>query len=552
MKKTATALTTAALLALAAPAQAEVYGLVIGVDKYEYVGNLDGAVNDARDIAGSLKRLGAKEVRLLTNKEASRDAILKAWGDLTAKAKDGDTIVWSFAGHGAQSPERIKGSETDGMDEFLVLSGFNFEGAATRERLVDDDIGEMLSSVPRLNVLFVADACNSGTMTRAYSKPKSFKTRNIVGPPIKDDALPLPKRAIEPDADRLSHVVSFSAVPDGELDPEIIIDGQSRGALSFAIARGLDGMADLNKDGLVKKDELEPFVREVVRMAVDGQQHPQIAPKGKRELAIPVNVQAAAAAATPKTEVKQAAATPAPKAEPAEPAPENLRFAIVNGGAAAPGLLKQMQRVVPVAQGQQADLTWDVSRGEITNQLGDVVSYGGDTDTRAFKRVTANDAAAADPQADLPRVQGVVDKMVLVNLLKDIAMGHGVAMSLQPNDKLHRQGEHLAFAIEGQKLPYMTLFNLGSDGTVNFLYPQANDPQQVPLDRPYKLELSVEPPFGADHLVAILTDKPATEFHKRLAALDGKPSAVALADALNSLNTLDAQVGIHAAFTAPK
>src|SRR6476619_4681985 len=93
--------------AVAAPASAaELYGLVVGIDDYIGEGNdLGGAGNDAADVPQSLSSAGDKEVVRLTNGDASKDRIFAAWEDLTAKAQPGDTVVFTYAGHGSQEPE---------------------------------------------------------------------------------------------------------------------------------------------------------------------------------------------------------------------------------------------------------------------------------------------------------------------------------------------------------------------------------------------------------------------------------------------------------------
>jgi Caspase domain len=72
---------------------AELYGLVIGIDDYLGTANdLEGAVNDARDVAQSLDHLGAREVVGLFNDDARKDRIVSEWERLVGKAKAGDTI----------------------------------------------------------------------------------------------------------------------------------------------------------------------------------------------------------------------------------------------------------------------------------------------------------------------------------------------------------------------------------------------------------------------------------------------------------------------------
>src|SRR6478672_1449310 len=109
---------------------AELYGMVVGIDDYiGTVNDLDGAVNDASDVAKSLNELGAKEVVTLFNGDATKEHIFAAWNELVAKAAPGDTIVFSYAGHGGQEPEPPgRHDEADGMNETFLLGGFAAEG----------------------------------------------------------------------------------------------------------------------------------------------------------------------------------------------------------------------------------------------------------------------------------------------------------------------------------------------------------------------------------------------------------------------------------------
>jgi hypothetical protein len=92
-------------LGVAPAGAAELYGLVVGIDDYLLpVNHLDGAVNDAQDIAQSLEHAGAKEVVRLLNDDARKDRIVSEWQRILAEAKPGDTFVFSYAGHGGQEP----------------------------------------------------------------------------------------------------------------------------------------------------------------------------------------------------------------------------------------------------------------------------------------------------------------------------------------------------------------------------------------------------------------------------------------------------------------
>jgi uncharacterized caspase-like protein len=106
---------------LAGPALAQTtYALVIGVDSYDSIPGLSGAVNDARDIADALTGIGAQTV-LLTDHDASREAIIAEWTRLAEQAQPGDRLIVTYAGHGSNEAEAIAGEEVDGRDENWLL-----------------------------------------------------------------------------------------------------------------------------------------------------------------------------------------------------------------------------------------------------------------------------------------------------------------------------------------------------------------------------------------------------------------------------------------------
>ena len=105
-------------------ATAETLALVVGIDQYRYKPALKGAVNDARAIRAALEAAGVRDIVLLLDDQATREAIRDAWNRQVAKAQPGDTLIFTYAGHGGQEPNWIPGNEADGKDETLVLGGF--------------------------------------------------------------------------------------------------------------------------------------------------------------------------------------------------------------------------------------------------------------------------------------------------------------------------------------------------------------------------------------------------------------------------------------------
>jgi hypothetical protein len=246
-------------------AKAELYGLVIGIDDYlGTVNDLEGAVNDARDVANSLKEAGATTVVPLLNDDATKDRIVLEWERLVSKAKAGDTIVFSYAGHGGQEPEPPgRHDEADGLNENFLLGHFAASGPGTRERILDDEVFAWMQEADKkgVKVIVVADSCHSGGMERSASAP-GVRFRKMTVPAITLDALVLPPPEISKlTEDDFENVTFVGAVAEDKLTPEVTIEGQKRGALSWSFARALEGRADKNGDGQVSELELLSFIQ---------------------------------------------------------------------------------------------------------------------------------------------------------------------------------------------------------------------------------------------------------------------------------------------------
>lgn len=533
----------AAALTFAPAARAEIYGLVIGIDRYRYVTELEGAVNDARIVAQALRDIGAKEVIELMDERARRDAVVKAWKTIAAKTKPGDTVYLAYAGHGAQSPERIPGSEADGLDEFFVLTDFEPDTDNNYERILDDDLQYWFSQLPDRNIVLLADSCHSGTMTRAYNESKlkyrMIKVREIANdkvPPLENPAvanenLPPPE-----------HVMSISAVADNELDPEIRIDGKPHGALSWFFAQGLrSGQADADKNREIGIAELTGYLREKVQALTEGQQHPQFRYVADRIVANATQAGAETAQANGE---------------------DALSFAIAAGPNAQTLVdwsSKRLRRV-KLVDPKAAQLEWNPQEQVLKNAFDDVVyrivatapNPAGDATrarTKAFKRLDRDQSEP--PEEALEQVQSVVDKFLAIDRINRLSDGT-MTLALLPNDKLHRNGEEVALTADKMKYPFFTLFNLASDGSVNFLYPSVEgDAPTLPQGQAYTLKLQVSPPFGADHFVAVASDAQLTNLHKALKAADGKrQDLTGLMQTLgSSLRGAKYQIGVHPTYT---
>ncbi len=496
------------------PAAAETLGLVVGIDQYRYKPTLKGAVNDARAIRAALEAAGIRDIVLLLNDQASREAIRDAWNRQVAKAKPGDTLIFTYAGHGGQEPERVRGNEADGKDETLVLGGFRETRPGNGQRIVDDELDQWFRAASSINILFVADACYSGTLTRSIDPRAAFLGSRTIGDygPIPDDELPPPVASGQPDQQPLPHVTFLAASRENQTTPEVVIDGQPHGALSWAFAQALRGAADANRDRALSREELRGYIEETVRMVAESRQHPTLQPlEGSDRAILP-------AAERPVARV---------------PAPPALRLRVLGlAETDRRALFGQVPGVEPAPEEQAPDLVWDAGQQQVLSGQGDVVAH---------------------QIADAAALRQVVAKWRLLATVKALSAPHSLRLRLEPGDGLHREGTVISVTLDGHRHGYLTLFNLAADGTVQFLYPMPKDSKTVPVDRPFHLldKIKIVPPFGADHLVAVVTPTEPTTFQTRLRGLHGRPEAEALDRLLREMDWGNYQMGVLGLYTAP-
>ncbi|MEM7429762.1 MAG: caspase family protein [Pseudomonadota bacterium] len=471
-----------------APALADIYGLVVGIDRYEHLPVLAGAVNDARDIEDALGRVGAKKVITLIDGEATRDRIMAAWNEITAAAVPGDTVVFTYAGHGGQEPEKVKGSEADGLDEAFQLAGFQHTRPGNRERILDNEINLMFAKARHLKIIFVADSCHSGTMTRSFdNRAGTLRTRLGGYGEIIDDPLPPPNPNVAKlDVEDLDNVVYFGAVRDDQVAQEFKIEQKARGLLSWSFARAMRGGGDIDGDGFVNTSELSTYLTENVRTKSEGRQYPQMTPRGK-----PAEVS-----------IRVAPEAPAERDLPAA-------VSIINA-AAADALTGELQNTV-AAKTDLADLIWDFATGDIITSSGDVLARIG-------------------PSARPARAQGVIDKWLLLRDIAKLSEKRPLSLRVGPDDSLHRAGSQVTISVSGQQHDKLIVFNLAVDGTVQYLIPVHHDPnphyrgQLVPGET-LEFPLKVVPPFGADHLIALSAPRVNHALIDALNSLNGRKAA---------------------------
>ena len=514
----------------ARPEQSSVLrALVVGIDEYKGAGaeaargaltDLAGAVNDSRDIAGTLDRLGVDDLTVLENGAATRERLVREWAELLDRSLPGDTVFFTFAGHGGQEPERFPGSEKDHLDEVLLLGGFRTEGLGSRERIFDDELNQWFDEAGErgLRVIFVADSCHSGTLTRGVD-PRAPDVKVRTGQyAITGDMLELDISKASTGADDLpaEHVIFLAAGQEHEKVPELVLpdsSGQARGALSYMFARALEGEADTDRDGHLRLSELQSFIRNNVRRVSNSRQTPNLL-SGIPDDPVLVDLAFSASSSLPDV-------------SPARP-DAALRLALVSPGSPVPHVPADVQ-IVDFSD--KPDLIWDRDRREVITVPGDIVAYG-----------------VADTE-----IGTVIATWKAVKQIGNITIRDSLSIRVDPHDGYHRDGDLINVSIGGMTGSYFTLIGLSGNGTVHYLYPLPEDGPAIPTTKPFELPLKITPPFGIDHIVAVTSRTQRDGLNMALAGLDGTRSARKVAQLLaGAASTSDGwQFGIQGLFTKP-
>lgn len=439
---------------------ADNFALVVGIDEYDAQPNLAGAVNDARWIAESLNGFGVSELSLLLNQDATRANIERSYYAYLDQARRGDTIIFTFAGHGRYVPD-LNGDEAsisdpnDRQDETLVMGGFSFQNPG--EEIIDDELNLWFADADAkgVNVLFLSDSCHSGTVTRG-GRARFIDEFGSSIPALKR---PITLSATVPQTnyDTLTFLAGASEL---QVVTEVVINGRNHGALSFAFGQALRGMrADGNSDGAISRDELAGQIRRAARAHNDGRGLPDMVARGGPDFPLLV----------PDNDAQES----------------DIVSGQVDGW---------LEPVVPIQDGSgrykalaaRPDLKWDQQTGDITSQDGEIVASG-------VARHQLRDVNAKFEMLEMFR-HGL--SFESFDTFLDIP-GH-------LNPELLRMGDRFTIEVGPIPYPFVTIFNLANNGEVQLIYPiNASERAPQPTNTTLRFDVKATPPAGIDHLIAV-------------------------------------------------
>jgi metacaspase-1 len=213
--------------------------LCVGINDYPGTGSdLSGCVNDANDWTLELTSRGY-DVMTLIDREATRQALADALLKLVTSAREQDSLVFTFSGHGSWLPDD-SGDEPDNRDEMLCPYDVSDE-----QYLMDDDLAEIFSQKPKgARLYFISDSCHSGSVTKFASDPLHSVDRmpkirflpplEFVKDPALRDRIPLVARGPSSSKGETYPALLLSGCRDVEFSYDADFNGRANGALTRA------------------------------------------------------------------------------------------------------------------------------------------------------------------------------------------------------------------------------------------------------------------------------------------------------------------------------
>ena len=535
------------------PPVGEARALVIGIDAYQFEPPLKGAVADARDIESALRHGGVTDINGLFNAAADRASVMRSFNDLLSRSHAGDLVILSVAGRGAQEAQHFKNSQADGKEDVFILSGFNPDTAAgSQQRILGSEFNHLIKqfALKGAQVLFIADAAYSGGMVRdADPRAAAVSYRQATPYTIAQDTLEPISTAedVSLNGDGLARATVLAAGERTAAAPEVRIPGEAsfRGALSYAVARALEGAADEDHDGHVTRDELFRYVSQVTYQLSDQRQHVPSLPTtpssgsevlyGRTRGVVLLDPQpkpeARPPSLAPSAAPVPAPALPKPTASTPErplPALDTVRVAVLGNQTE---LLKSVQpkeaNFLPVTVTDNPDLIWDPVTLEVVAN-GDVVAR----------------------QINRQELPGVIDRIAAINGFKRLAAKAPQTVRVLPGDKVYSRDSRIEVQVSGVAQRALLLFNIAGDGTVQALYPIGSD-QPILSTPDFKFSVVVREPFGADQVVAVTSAQRLSDLEQVLKVWNQQKTAVEVYRLVERYAPADARIGATSLYTSP-
>ncbi len=245
------------------------YILAIGVDQYRNSRyNLNYAKADARGMAIELSKAARslyKQIYIdsLFDKEATTENLQQKLGSLREKVQPEDVFIFFYAGHGVMSdPEDAKEA-----DFYLVLHNVT-QMLGNEQQLASNgfsstSLKRSLLEIRAQKQLIFFDACNAGGAVNNFTRGAGEEAAIL----------------------QLARSTGMTVLSSTNQEQQATEVGQlGHGIFTYALLNGINGEADLKKDGKVTVKEIELYLNEVIPLLSEKykgtQQFPQSFSRG--------------------------------------------------------------------------------------------------------------------------------------------------------------------------------------------------------------------------------------------------------------------------------
>jgi hypothetical protein len=209
--------------------------VLIGINEYAKQTGLAGCINDVLDVEALLRSrniVDVSDIVVLTDKEATKAAIVKALTELVDELETGDRGYVHFSGHGVRMQSNDV-SEPDGMDEVLCPYDFDW---TTDTSITDNELLAILNKLELgSRVILSIDSCHSGDFLRGLglrgrprtlTPPSGFRTRGPTLHGFRSSA-------------RAPNVTFVSACSPWQTAADTSFEGRANGAFSYFFLKEL-------------------------------------------------------------------------------------------------------------------------------------------------------------------------------------------------------------------------------------------------------------------------------------------------------------------------
>lgn len=223
--------------------------LLVGINDYQGISDLNGCVNDVTNMRNILKTyLGFtnSDIRVLLDARATKENIVSRLNQMVGEAKSGDFLVFHFSGHGSQIRDRDEQDElVDHMDELICPYDMNWDNGF----ITDDLLNSIFKKLPSGVILEVfLDSCHSGTGLRDlnFGRPYELGPENPTLyrylPPPKDIECRFegeeeelkPTRKLFRSKDRSAvHHILWAGCMDSQTSADAFINNAYNGAFTY-------------------------------------------------------------------------------------------------------------------------------------------------------------------------------------------------------------------------------------------------------------------------------------------------------------------------------